>query len=275
MVINPTTYISKMLFLRNIVKFQYFIYNIVMKSKKYTHKSTNNKGSQINNPIPISISTMSETYNLTPQEAIFVAEYVNDWDELKALKEARLLPHRYTETDNPTSITDRLLKKPAIQAAIHQATQHRVERILTTKDKVISHLYRIATADIGIAYDSNNNLKSINEIPYALRCCISKIKSKSIYKKNPKTKEYEFKGYFHEFELENKTNALKELARILMPTQLLQINQYNQENNIENNLDLSHLNIEDADKLMQLLTGKKKNEELMELERIEQCNLEH
>ena len=143
-----------------------------------------------------------------------------------------------------------------------------------SKDKIIAYLSRIATADIAQAYDVNGSIKSIHDIPYHLRCCISKIKTRTKYRKNKKTKQYEVDGYITEFEVESHTRALQELIKILYPQPTINFNQNNQVNNVQANIDLSHLdNVEDIDKLLQMISPQTKDPQLVELEKIEQCNL--
>ena len=215
-----------------------------------------------------------DMYMLTPQEAIFVVEYVNDWDELNALDKSGLYPQKKTTLKAARQKAYTLLKKQSVQAAIQQATQYRIERTLMSKDKIVAYLSRIATSDVAQAYDEKGNIKSIHDMPYHLRCCISKIKTRTKYKKNKKTKKYEADGYITEFEVESHTRALQELIKILHPQPTINFNQSNQVNNVQANIDLSHLdNVEDIDKLLQMISPKEKDPQLVELEKIEQCNL--
>ena len=216
---------------------------------------------------------LTEHYHISPQEALFVATYVDNWDELQALEESGLKPYRKKTLKELRIIAQELIKKPAISAAIQQAVQYRIERTLTSKDKIIAHLARIASADPAEAYDEDGNLKPVKDMPYHFRCCISKIKSKALYKYNKKTKQYYFKGYTQEFELESHTNALKELARILMPTPSIQVNNQINQQNITH-IDLPDMDKETIDNVLQMLSGEKPDEEVLELERIEEAHMD-
>ncbi len=239
------------------------MYNMGMKSKRYKKYKTD-----INNSLIA--PELCNTYMITPQEAIFVAEYTRNWNEIDALKKAGLYPPK-AKVPEARGITNKLLSKSAIVVAIQQASQYRVERILSSTDMVIAHLTRIATADMNQLLNEDGTVKQMHEIPYELRCCISEIKVRSKFRKDAEG-DMVFDGYITEAKLENHTTALKELLRFHNPQ--LNVN-LNQTNITQNNTSLSHIDTkEKIDTLLELLSGETKDEEIIDLEKIEECNLE-
>jgi hypothetical protein len=210
------------------------------------------------------------SYNISLQESLFVTEYTKDWDVLRALKDSGLYPTKTTQKEAIHQGYE-LLKKPAITAAIGQAVEYKKQRNLISTDQIIVHMARIAFADISECYNIDGTIKDIDEIPYELRCCISEIKSKTLFGKD-KDDNIIVRGHIKELKLESKLKALQELMKQLTPQ--IPDTVINQTNNIQNNIDLSNATAEDI-KVLLRLTGKQTetNDDIIELEKIEECSL--
>ena len=231
-----------------------------MKSKKYNKQKTD----LINELIA---PELCSAYMITPQEAIFVAEYTKRCNAVNALKVSGLYPQK-AKVDEARQIANKLLSKSAIAVAIQQASQYRVERMLSSTDMVISHLTRIATSDMNGLLNEDGTVKQMQDIPYDLRCCISEIKVRSKFRKN-EDGDMVWDGYITEAKLENHTSALKELLRFHQPQLNVNVNQTITQNNV-----VADLTKEKTDALLEILSGETKDQEIIELEKIEECNLE-
>lgn len=62
-----------------------------------------------------------------------------------------------------------MLKYVNVQERLSQLAQERSKRTQITADRILEELYRIATCDLGLAYDSAGWLKPIHEIPEEVR----------------------------------------------------------------------------------------------------------
>lgn len=218
------------------------------------------------------VSPLYDHYNITPQESVFISEYVKEWDELKALKEAGLYPQYKTTLKAARQEAYALLKKPAIVAALQKAVEYRTQRNLLSNDQLISHIAKIAYADPSDLYDSQGYIKNVPDMPYELRCAITEIKQFPIYKKG-ETKDDPpvFVGFRTTVKLESKLNALKELSKQLNPKQIVNLI----DNHTENTINFSHLDKEKTDLLLSLLVGgETPDPKIIELEKLETCNLE-
>lgn len=102
----------------------------------------------------------------------FCAEYVKNGS--KGATQAAIAAGYSPKTAH--SQGSRLLKKAEVQAKIQQLLDAQQKRTLIDKDRVLMELYRIATCDIGQAFDKNGNLLPLEEMPEDVRRSISAIK---------------------------------------------------------------------------------------------------
>jgi phage terminase small subunit len=107
---------------------------------------------------------------LNPKQARFVAEYLKDCNAAQAYIRAGYSP-KTAETCGP-----RLLRTAQVAAEVAAAQQRRIDRVEVKADDVLRELLRIATVDLGEAYDEHGNLRPIQDIPKDVRRAIAGIK---------------------------------------------------------------------------------------------------
>jgi len=96
----------------------------------------------------------------------FISEYLVDLNGTQAAMRAG-----YSPKCAAAKATE-MLKDPEIFKAINKQIESRQKRTLITADRVLAELYEIAMADISDAFDEDNNLKPMNQIPESLRRAI-------------------------------------------------------------------------------------------------------
>jgi phage terminase small subunit len=106
---------------------------------------------------------------LTPKQARFVEHYLVDLNATQAAVRAGYSPK------TAEKIGSENLKKPEVRRAIDEAQQRRSERVQVTSDDVLRELLRIATTDIGLAFDEHGGLKALKDIPVDVRRAISSV----------------------------------------------------------------------------------------------------
>jgi phage terminase small subunit len=103
---------------------------------------------------------------LNQKQILFVQEYLIDLNATQACIRAG-----YSEKTSRQMGTENL-SKPAIQKAIAEAMEARMNRIEITQDAVLQEIAKTAFMDIGGMFNENNELLPINEIPENLRRAI-------------------------------------------------------------------------------------------------------
>jgi len=73
----------------------------------------------------------------------------------------------------------RLLGNPRVSALIAKGKERQADRLEVKADTVLRELLRIATADIGEAFDEHDNLKPMAEIPEEVRRAIGAFEFKA------------------------------------------------------------------------------------------------
>lgn len=106
---------------------------------------------------------------LPPRQAAFVREYLVDLNGTQAAIRAGF-------SKRGASVTAaRLLAKPKISEAISEARQRREQRIEIRAEDVLLELKRLATVDLGQAFDVNGRLLPIREMPEDVRRAIASV----------------------------------------------------------------------------------------------------
>ena len=112
---------------------------------------------------------------LTQKEQRFVAEYPVDLNGAAAAVRAGYAPRSAKVT------ASRLLKKPAIKAAIDAKKTAQLQAVETTTDlsaaRVLEELRRLGLSDVGLLFDAHGRLKPLKDIPPEARACIASIKT--------------------------------------------------------------------------------------------------
>ena len=94
--------------------------------------------------------------SLTPKQALFVAEYIKDFNATQAAIRAG-----YSER-TAASQGQRVLHYVEIQNEIASALAGRIERIQVDSDWLLSRLVQEATADVADLFDGDGNLKPVS-----------------------------------------------------------------------------------------------------------------
>lgn len=108
---------------------------------------------------------------LSLKQSLFVSEYLVDGNATQAAIRAGY------SAKTAGSIGEENLKKPEIAAEIKAALERRNQRVEVKADDVLRELLRLAMVDIGEAYDENNNLKKLHDMPPGVRRSIAQIET--------------------------------------------------------------------------------------------------
>ncbi len=108
-----------------------------------------------------------EPADLTPKQALFVAEYIKDLNATQAAIRAGY------SRDSASEQGYQLLQKTSVQSAIANAAAARKQRVQVDGDLVLRELLALATVDLAAAYDEQGNLKPIHDIPPEVRKAIA------------------------------------------------------------------------------------------------------
>lgn len=108
---------------------------------------------------------------LAPRQAKFVAEYLVDLNATAAAIRAGYSQRSAAERGYE------LLQNSRVRAAIDEAMRRRQERVEVRADDVLRELLRLATVDVGQAFDEHGALRPLQEIPEDVRRAISGIET--------------------------------------------------------------------------------------------------
>ena len=114
----------------------------------------------------------SKTDELSEKHEQFCREYLVDLNGTRAY--LRVYP-KSSESAARSSAAD-LLAKPSVKRRIEELTGERAKRTQITADLVLAEILKIATADLGQAYDEQGNLKPIHDIPIEVRRAMAGVK---------------------------------------------------------------------------------------------------
>jgi len=106
---------------------------------------------------------MKDKKDLNRKQETFVKEYLVDMNGTKAAVRAGYSP------STARSIAAELLSKRAVADAIAEGMAERAERTKASSDWLLERLKEEVEADLADIYDSNNNLKPIDEWPLIWR----------------------------------------------------------------------------------------------------------
>lgn len=112
---------------------------------------------------------------LTPQQARFVDEYLIDLNATQAAIRAG-----YAESGAKVQGC-RLLTYDNVAAKIAERADERAKRVQVDADTVLRELLRMATVDPAEAFDENNCLLPIKQIPENVRRAIASVETEELY----------------------------------------------------------------------------------------------
>ena len=183
-------------------------------------------------------------YGVTHKEAVFITEYVKDYDEIKAGKAARLIDGTMSRMEMDKRLNSVLLN-PNVAKALQGCLQDQIYRTLVTSDRVITQIAKIAFNDpLGLyKEDGSGTIRDMKDIPPALRYCISEITNTNIY--DGRGDDRRVVGHISKIKLHDSLKALQIILKDIREkgglTGKITLNQYNYgTKNIRENLkDLS------------------------------------
>jgi phage terminase small subunit len=117
------------------------------------------------------------------------------------------------ESGNAATRGWELLGRPDVRDRIDELSTERFAAAQVDAATVLRELVRIAMCDIAGAFDADNNLLPIHDMPEDVRRAISSIKIEALYE--GKGEEREQVGYTKEVKFWTKTQGLEMLARTL------------------------------------------------------------
>lgn len=117
----------------------------------------------------------SKKRKLTPKQEHFCQCYVIYWNATRAAREAG-----YSDLSAGKLGFD-LLNIPLIQDRVEQLKKHALKELGVSPERILLELTRIATVDIGQAFDDMGQLKPLKEIPEDVRRAISGIEVNEIF----------------------------------------------------------------------------------------------
>lgn len=106
---------------------------------------------------------------LTPKRERFVREYLVDLNATQAAIRAGYSP-KTAEQQGP-----RLLGNVEVGRAVEEALKRRAERLEVSADNVLRELLRVATCDVGQAFDAEGRMLPLKDMPEDVRRAISSV----------------------------------------------------------------------------------------------------
>jgi phage terminase small subunit len=144
---------------------------------------------------------------LTPQQELFVAEYLKDLNATQAAIRAG-----YGEAGAHVRANE-LRKNPLVAAQIDAALAARNERVQIDADFVLRELFKLASCDLAAAFDEFGNLRNIHDIPPDVRKAISGVEVEDLFAGRGPDREQI--GVTRKVKFWDKTRALEMLGRHL------------------------------------------------------------
>lgn len=142
---------------------------------------------------------------------LFINEYLKDFNGTEAYIRTGL-PCK--ERKIATSMSQKYLALDVVQKAIAEAVEARCKRIEVSVDMIIKELHQIATSDVGLLFNKDNNtLKDLSDIPEHLRKAISSIEVDETYEGSGDNRVWT--GYTRKVKFWEKTKALEMLGKHL------------------------------------------------------------
>lgn len=112
---------------------------------------------------------------LTPMQDKFCREYIITMNFAEAARRAG-----YSDKVANNS-AKKFLENPVIKARLEELQAPTMARYEITAEKIIHELYRIATCDIGQAFNEDGTMKPIHEIPEDVRRAIQAVEVEQLF----------------------------------------------------------------------------------------------
>lgn len=148
---------------------------------------------------------------LTPRQELFCQEYVVDLNATQAAIRAGYA------APSAAAASSRLLTNVKISVRVAELAGKRTEQVGITAERVLGELMRIATVDIGGAFDASGALLPIHDMPADVRRCISGIEVDEIleWEGEGKARRQVVVGYTRKVKFWDKKGSLDSLGRYL------------------------------------------------------------
>lgn len=206
----------------------------------------------------------SFNFNAAPiREAQFVHEYMVDLDPEQAALRAGIVTELTPKQDRQRQIKNVMAR---VRDQLYGAIHDRAARLGITGDKAILEIANIAFSDPCNLFDDSGELKSLGDLPQAVRKTVSEIDF---------AKSKDGSVYPRKIKMYDKMQALQTLLKQqgdLGPD--VQVNQYNQTNNYTQNNYNVDISLDDFSEqelqVMRKMIGDEDPEEVLDLQRIEQ-----
>lgn len=147
---------------------------------------------------------------LNERQKLFVEEYLVSLNGRQAYQKA------YGKKAKPESADTaawNLLSRPHVQEYIRQKQEKKLQKIEIKAETVLGELLKIATSDIGQAYNEDGSLKHVKDMPEEIRKSVSGVESLEVYEGSGQDRVYI--GDTKKLKLWDKTKALEMLGRHL------------------------------------------------------------
>lgn len=144
---------------------------------------------------------------LSPRVELFCQEYVVDRNGTQAAIRTGYSPKTAQVQ------ASRLLSNAKVRARINELLEEKSKRTQITSDTVLRELLRIATVDIGEAFDEAGWLKRLSDIPEDVRRAIAGIEVQEIFQGDGDEKH--IIGIARKVKLSDKIRALELLGKYL------------------------------------------------------------
>jgi len=116
-----------------------------------------------------------DLYQLTPKEELFCVEYLRDRNATQAYIRAGYAT-KYGRHE-----ASKLLAKPYVRAKINSLIRKQIESLTLSQKLVITELLKHATINIADAYNEDNSLKDIKDMPEPLQKAIVAIETEELF----------------------------------------------------------------------------------------------
>jgi phage terminase small subunit len=155
---------------------------------------------------------------LTPKQETFCEEYLVDLNATQAAIRAG-----YSEK-TAKSIGQENLTKPDVLVKINELKECRSERTQITADTILTELLKLATVDLGKAFDASGTILPINEMPEEVRKAISSIEVNELFD-NGQGDQKSVIGFTKKIKFWDKPKCLELLGKHLkLFTETLEVN---------------------------------------------------
>lgn len=145
--------------------------------------------------------------DLTPKQELFCREYLISMNFADAARKAG-----YSSHVAKTGSRD-FLDHPGIKARLQELQAPAVARFEVATEQVLKELFRIATCDIGLAFNEDGTMKALHEIPEDVRRAIQAVETEQLFDGQGKDR-YQV-GHTKRIKFWDKNKALEMLAKHL------------------------------------------------------------